>query len=283
MYPNVAYILHDFMDYPLNGSLSHIPTLGCCLAFALIYTSYAIFYQLNKVFTITIQQIFLAIIFTILSCYIGSFVFLLVEKLVILQNFTFTFALNSVGSLLGCLVGGYFYAKIYKWHVVYLLNVAAKPMLLGYAIARLGCHLAGDGDWGIANIQPIPNYWIFPSWLWAFDYPNNILNKGIFIEGCQGIYCKKLPFPVFPIAIYEVLACLFLFIIASISKYWQQKYNFIHFLYCIGIIKCGTDSLRDLNTIKCGYFNFSLTQIFVILVVTYNFLDYCWLKRNKIY
>ncbi len=42
-----------------------------------------------------------------------------------------------------------------------MLDVAAVPLAIGYAIGRIGCQLAGDGDYGIP--------WDGP---WAMAYPN---------------------------------------------------------------------------------------------------------------
>ena len=42
-----------------------------------------------------------------------------------------------------------------------LLDVAAVPLALGYAIGRIGCQLSGDGDYGKASDLP-----------WAMSYPD---------------------------------------------------------------------------------------------------------------
>jgi phosphatidylglycerol---prolipoprotein diacylglyceryl transferase len=50
--------------------------------------------------------------------------------------------------------------------------------MLGYGIGRIGCHLAGDGDWGIMADMSLKPDWL-PMWLWAETYPNNILGMNI--------------------------------------------------------------------------------------------------------
>jgi phosphatidylglycerol:prolipoprotein diacylglycerol transferase len=42
-----------------------------------------------------------------------------------------------------------------------MLDVAAVPLAIGYALGRVGCQLAGDGDYGVP--------WDGP---WAMAYPN---------------------------------------------------------------------------------------------------------------
>lgn len=49
-----------------------------------------------------------------------------------------------------------------------------------------------------------------PSWLVAYNYPHNVINEGVPIQGCQGQYCEHLPVPVFPTPMYETIMCLFL-------------------------------------------------------------------------
>jgi phosphatidylglycerol:prolipoprotein diacylglycerol transferase len=91
-------------------------------------------------------------------------------------------------------------------------DIGSPGMMLAYAIGRLGCHLAGDGDWGIVNRWPEPAWlsWL-PHWFWADQYPHNVLNQGVFISGCSGNYCSVLPDAVFPTSLYECIVCLLLF------------------------------------------------------------------------
>src|SRR6478609_7280092 len=50
-----------------------------------------------------------------------------------------------------------------------------------------------------------------PRWLVAYNFPHNVINEGVPIKGCEGLYCSQLPVPVFPTAFYETLAGLALF------------------------------------------------------------------------
>lgn len=93
---------------------------------------------------------------------------------------------------------------------LHMLDVGAPGMMLAYAVGRIGCHLAGDGDWGIINNNPKPFSWL-PDWLWTYNYPNNVVGEGIPIPGCSGKFCNELAQGVYPTPIYEVLICLILF------------------------------------------------------------------------
>src|SRR5690606_38316518 len=89
-----------------------------------------------------------------------------------------------------------------------LADIGSLGMLVAYCVGRLGCHFSGDGDWGIVNKFPKPFSWI-PENLWAFDFPHNVIQKGVPIAGCTATYCQVLPEAVFPTSAYEaiVTAC----------------------------------------------------------------------------
>mgnify|MGYP006196991077 CR=1 FL=1 len=122
--------------------------------------------------------------------------------------------------------------------------------MLAYGLGRLGCHFAGDGDWGIFNSAYItePNGtlraatmaefqqrvleagqyfssnfgthvphkyapapgWL-PDWMFAMSYAHNVNNEGMAIANCVGNYCAVLPAGVFPTPLYEFAACMILF------------------------------------------------------------------------
>lgn len=93
---------------------------------------------------------------------------------------------------------------------LHMLDVGAPGMMLAYGVGRIGCHLSGDGDWGIDNLHPKPFSWL-PDWFWAYTYPNNVANEGDPIPGCVGRFCNELSNPVYPTPLYEVIAALLIF------------------------------------------------------------------------
>src|SRR6266487_5611297 len=52
-----------------------------------------------------------------------------------------------------------------------------------------------------------------PDWVFAYNFPHNVNDTGIPIEGCIGKYCNQLPAAVFPTSLYETVICLILFFI----------------------------------------------------------------------
>jgi phosphatidylglycerol:prolipoprotein diacylglycerol transferase len=65
----------------------------------------------------------------------------------------------------GGAIGGAIGVLLWAWRrnflTLQMFDVAAVPLAIGYAIGRIGCQLAGDGDYGIP--------WDGP---WAMAYPN---------------------------------------------------------------------------------------------------------------
>ena len=104
-----------------------------------------------------------------------------------------------------------------------MLDIGGPGMMLAYAVGRIGCQMAGDGDWGIANLHAKPHWlnWL-PDWMWSFHYPHNVIeyDPGNKIPGCAGKYCNTLRLPVYPTPFYECVACLILFLIL-----WQLRHK----------------------------------------------------------
>lgn len=145
--------------------------------------------------------------------------------------------------------------------VLHMIDAAAPGLMLAYGIGRLGCHLSGDGDWGIDNLSPKPN-WLgsLPDWIWSYKYPNNVLNEGVAIENCLGSHCNQLPNPVFPTPFYEAVVCIFLFIFL-----WQSRKIFKTpgLIFGVYLILNGTERfLVEKIRINTTYniFNHAITQ-----------------------
>ena len=107
------------------------------------------------------------------------------------------------GGLIFGFIGVAWYLRSKKIPLVPVLDAVAPALIIAYGIGRLGCHFSGDGDWGIPNELAQPGWWVFPDWLWAYDYPQNVIKEGTRIAGCEGTYCFRLDKPVFPTPVYE--------------------------------------------------------------------------------
>ncbi|MBL6657221.1 MAG: prolipoprotein diacylglyceryl transferase [Flavobacteriales bacterium] len=120
--------------------------------------------------------------------------------------------LTFYGGLICGAIAVIYYTKKYGINYKIISDASAPGLMLAYGIGRMGCHFSGDGDWGITNLAPKPEWMSFlPDWTWAYTYPNNVINAGVPIEGCVGNYCNELLYPVFPTPIYEIAMALALF------------------------------------------------------------------------
>jgi prolipoprotein diacylglyceryltransferase len=122
---------------------------------------------------------------------------------------------------------------------LHLCDAAAPALMISYGIGRIGCQMSGDGDWGIVNTAPKPNWMSFlPDWMWSFKFPHNVNNEGVPIPGCVGRWCNELPEPVFPTSFYETLMAIALFAIL-----WgiRKKINIPGMLFSIYLIMNGME------------------------------------------
>ena len=144
---------------------------------------------------------------------------------------------------------------------LHMIDAAAPGLMLAYGVGRLGCHLSGDGDWGIDNLSAKPNWMSsLPDWLWSYKYPHNVLNEGIPIQNCIGNHCSELPNFVYPTPLYEAIICILLFVVL-----WQMRKQFRSpgLLFGVYLILNGTERFMiekiRINT-TYNIFNHAITQ-----------------------
>ncbi len=155
--------------------------------------------------------------------------------------------------------------------VLPVLDAVAPALIIAYGVGRLGCHLAGDGDWGVVNTLPQPGWWFLPDWLWAYDYPHNVLNEGAPIEGFDGRYNHRLSPPVFPTPVYETTAA---FLIGGILLGIRNKVaawpGMLFFIYLIfnGLERFWIEKIR----VNPEYTNLGITYTQAELIAVVLFL-----------
>jgi phosphatidylglycerol---prolipoprotein diacylglyceryl transferase len=130
---------------------------------------------------------------------------------------------------------------------LHMLDIGGPAMMLSYATGRIGCHVSGDGDWGIVNTAPKPNWlsWA-PDWSWAYNYPNNVNREcNPYTEGTQeyidNMFCNFSETPylianVFPTPLYEIIVCGLFF---GVLWFLRKKINVAGMLFGIYMIMAG--------------------------------------------
>ena len=170
------------------------------------------------------------IVITVIGGLVGAKLFHILENLG-------TFVENPLGMIFstggltfygGLIVAGVslaYYARKQGIKIAALADAAAPGLMLAYGIGRIGCHLAGDGDWGIAADLSAKPDWL-PMWLWAETYPNNILERTLPASG------------VYPTSIYEFLMAAVLF-----AALWSlRKHPFLNgWLFSLYLVFAGVE------------------------------------------
>jgi len=176
------------------------------------------------------------------------------------------------------------YVKQYGIKTGVISDAMAAPLMLAYGIGRIGCHTSGDGDWGIANLNPKPEYLQFlPDWMWAYTYPNNVIRAGERMADCTeplGIYCYELSNAVYPTAVYEAFMGIVLFYILWKLRNAFKTPGMLFGLYLVfnGLERFSIEKIRINNELYNG-----LTQAEMISagLIVLGLSLFFWLKNKK--
>lgn len=139
--------------------------------------------------------------------------------------------LTFYGGLIVAAVSIVWYLRRHGLAVPPVADAAAPGLMLAYGIGRVGCHLAGDGDWGIAADPAAKPDWL-PMGLWAETYPNAIIGSP--------------EHPVYPTSVYEALAAALLFgVLWALRKHpFQAGWLFSLYLVFNGVERFLIEKIR---------------------------------------
>lgn len=171
--------------------------------------------------------------------------------------------LTFYGGLICAAIAIIIFARKNKIPLRHLADSLAPALMIAYAVGRIGCQVAGDGDWGIVNNLAKPFDWV-PDWAWKYTYPHNVNEAGVAIPGCIGRYCNQLPQAVFPTPLYETTVCLLLTLILWAFRKKLKPYGSLFALYLVlnGAERFFIEKIRVNNEIN--FLGFTPTQAEVI-------------------
>jgi phosphatidylglycerol:prolipoprotein diacylglycerol transferase len=139
--------------------------------------------------------------------------------------------LTWYGGLILATVLIYVYVRIKKVPFLAVCDAAAPSLALGYGIARIGCHLSGDGDYGV----PVSE---FASWVpWGTDYSKGTLPPSVAFRGTEiaekfgGVVPNDTP--CHPTPIYELILAIIIFAILWRRRERITESGKLFFLYLI--------------------------------------------------
>ena len=193
--------------------------------------------------------------------------------------------LTFYGGLILATIAIIVFIRKYNMRVIHFADAMAPTMLFAYAAGRIGCHISGDGDWGIVNSAPNPFAWL-PDWMWSYQYPHNVVNAGVSIPGCVGNYCNQLPEGVYPTTFYEVIIMFLLFLIVWMVRKKITQPGIITGIYFIfaGGERFFIEKIRVNN--KYTFLPFQPTQaelisvILIILGIVFLVKSKSWFPKN---
>jgi prolipoprotein diacylglyceryl transferase len=190
--------------------------------------------------------------------------------------------LTWYGGLICAAIGIWIYARKHKIAFWHLNDAAAPALMLAYSIGRIGCQIAGDGDWGIeSNLANKPSF--LPDWMWSYTYPHNVNEEGkVKIADCVGKYCNELEHGVYPTPFYEIIACFILFLFLWYIRKRIKTPGILFSIYLIvnGLERFFIEKIRVNTTMS--FFGFQPTQAEVIATLLFisGIVLYLFLKRK---
>jgi phosphatidylglycerol---prolipoprotein diacylglyceryl transferase len=178
--------------------------------------------------------------------------------------------LTMYGGLIVGAIATIWYGRKHGIPALVLCDATAAGLMLAYGFGRIGCQVAGDGDWGIVNTAPMPSWMSFlPDWFWSYTYPHNVINEGIPIPGCIGKHCYMLEQPVYPTPLYESIICIaFFFILWSVRKNFTVPGKFFSlYLLLNGFERFAIESIRVNSKYHLGGISFTQAQLISLLLI----------------
>ena len=121
-----------------------------------------------------------------------------------------------------------------------------------------------------------------PNWLFAYNYPHNVISEGVSFSDCAGPYCNYLPIPVFPTPFYEAVVCILLFVFLMMirNKIKAPGKMFAIYLILNGVERFFIEKIRVNTTYSIFGFHPTQAEIISSLLVVSGIILF-WLSSKK--
>lgn len=268
MYP-VLFKIGQFSVY----SFGFMQVIGVLLATIILYKE-AKRNGLDIYFTLEVTLL------AILSELVGGKILFLIEHWndfigdPILMAFSPAGSTYYGGFLLGLIVL-YFYLKRKKISYLLAMDIVSPSLAIAYAMGRVGCHLSGDGDYGVPTSLP-----------WAVNYEHGIMPPSIMFRGTE--IAKSFPdgivpdnTPLHPTSVYEFFAALIIFFILwkMRKKDWISGSLFMLYLILASVSRFTVEFIRLNPKIL---FNLSEAQLIAIVLGIIGIVGFYRLRNKTI-
>jgi len=178
------------------------------------------------------------------------------------------------GGLILVIIAVLIYSRRKKIPFLTLADLAAPSLALAYGIGRIGCHLAGDGDYGFPTNLP-----------WGTNYENGTVPPSSMFRGSEiangfpgGIVPDNTP--LHPTPIYEFLIMLVIFFILwkLRKKEWIDGKLFTVYLMLAGLERLMIEFIRLNPRLLVGL---SEAQLISIILMTAGVIGYYYFTTQK--
>lgn len=139
----------------------------------------------------------------------------------------------------------YYYSRKHNLPTRRVLDAGAPAICIGYFFGRIGCQLAGDGDYGIPSTLP-----------WAMAYPN----------GTVPTIARVHPTPVYEMIVYTGI---FLFLLQLKKRNLPPGRLFAIFMVMAGIERFAIEFIRINDRILFGLTEAQIVSIFLVAAGIY--------------
>ncbi len=173
--------------------------------------------------------------------------------------------LSFFGGLICAMVLIIWFARKNNIKTLHLMDATMPGLVLAYGIGRMGCQISGDGDWGIPNDAPMPEWLSFmPEWVWKYNYPNNVLGIDLKQDFAQ-MGLVSLTGYAYPTPLYEVVMAtvIFIFLWSIRKKLVSPGMMSSAYFLLMGIERLVIEQVRINNKL----FGLGITQAEIISVV----------------
>lgn len=183
--------------------------------------------------------------------------------------------LTFYGGLLLATLAIWIYVRRKKVPFSVIADATSPSLILAYGIGRIGCHLAGDGDYGIPTSLP-----------WGTNYSNGTVPPSVMFRGTE--IAKNYPngivpdtTPLHPTPIYEFLAAVIIFYILwqLRKKDWSDGKLFMAYLIFAGVERFLVELIRLNPKLLFGLTEAQLISVVMIIIGAAGFIFLT--KRNK--
>lgn len=148
------------------------------------------------------------------------------------------------GLVLGCTaVIAWFYNR--RLNLAMMADMLAPMLAQGYAFGRIGCHLSGDGDFGVPCVDENIDSAL------CMTYPDGLVPSPCYVDGVEYLVCPgdavdPFWFPVHPTPVYESITGFILFGLLWFLRKRISQNGILFAIYCAisGILRFLIEFIR---------------------------------------